>query len=173
MSIQISSNGLISLGTSYTSYTPEAFPISSKVIAPYWDDIDLRQQGQINYTLVTTQNDSVGSIALVNNFLASNISVNFSADWILVAQWVDVCPYGNSDCTNVSYVCSYLLILLINIIYNSEAPFKLYWPLKARLHILFSHMNVKNSNGQIILLQLGLVSMILSTKTIHYQDKIK
>ena len=101
MFIQISSNGLISLGTSYTSFTPETFPISSKVIAPYWDDIDLRQQGQINYTLVTTQNDSVGSIALVNNFLASNISVSFSADWILVAQWIDVCPFGNSECTNV------------------------------------------------------------------------
>ena len=101
MSIQISSNGLISLGTSYTYFIPETFPISPKVIAPYWDDIDLSQQGQINYTLVTTQNDSVGSIALVNNFLASNISVSFSADWILMAQWLDVCPYGNSNCANV------------------------------------------------------------------------
>ena len=173
MSIQISSNGLISLGTSFDSYTPEAFPISYKVIAPYWDDIDLTQQGQINYTLITTQNDSVGSIALVNNFLASNISVSFSADWILVAQWLDVCPFGNSDCTNVSYVCSYLLILLIKIIYNSETPFKLYWPLKALFPILSSYMSVTNSNGQIIMLQLGLVLMILSLIIIHYQDSLK
>ena len=101
ISIQISSNGLISLGTSFISYTPETFPISSKVIAPYWTDIYPQLPGRINYILVTTQNDSVGSIALVNNFLASNISVSFSADWILVAQWMDVCPFGNSDCTNV------------------------------------------------------------------------
>ena len=106
MSTQISSNGLISLGRSYISPKPQTFPISNKVIAPYWTDIDLRQQGQINYTLVTTQsNDTIESIALVNNFLASNISVSFSAGWILVAQWIDVCPYRNSDCSNVQ-VCS-------------------------------------------------------------------
>ena len=106
MSIQISSNGLISLGRSYVFPRPQTFPISSKVIAPYWTDIDLRKQGQINYTLVTTHsNDTIGSITLVNNFLASNISVSFSADWILVAQWINVCPYRNSDCSNVQ-VCS-------------------------------------------------------------------
>ena len=85
MSIQISSNRLISLETSYTSYTPETSPIFSKAVAPYWTNINLRQQGQINYILVTTQIDPIGSIALVNNFLASNISVGFSGDWILVA----------------------------------------------------------------------------------------
>ena len=101
MFIQISSNGLISLGQSYNSYIPKTFPISYKVIAPYWDDIYPRLPGKINYILITTQTDSVGSIPLVNNFLASNISVSFSADWILMAQWLDVCPYGNSNCANV------------------------------------------------------------------------
>ena len=106
MFIQISSNGLISLGTSFISHKPLTFPISTKVIAPYWTDIDLDERGQINYILVTTQsNDTIGSIALVNNFLASNISVSFSADWILVAQWVEVCPWEDSNCRNVQ-VCS-------------------------------------------------------------------
>ena len=106
MSIQISSNGLISFGTSFTSHRPQTFPISSKVIALYWTDIDLDEQGQINYTLVTTQsNDTIGSIALVNNFLASNMSVSFNADWILVAQWIEVCPWEDSYCRYVQ-VCS-------------------------------------------------------------------
>ena len=173
MSIQISSNGLISFGQSYTSYTPQTFPISYKVIAPYWIDIDLTQQGQINYIFVTTQNDPIGSIALVNNFLASNISVSFSADWILVAQWMNVCPYGNSICANVCYVCSHSLIFLIKVLFNSQTPFKLYWPLKALFPILSSHMNVANSNGQMLILQLGLVPMILSMKTIDYQDSLE
>ena len=108
MSIQINSNGLISLGAHFYAwwlYYYYYFPISSnyKVIATYFFDVDLRYKGQVNITLVTKQsNDPIGSIALVNTFLASNISVSFSADWILVAQWMDVCHYGNSRCTNVS-----------------------------------------------------------------------
>ena len=107
MSIQINSNGLISLGAHFYAWWLYYyyFPISSnyKVIATYFFDVDLRYKGQVNITLVTKQsNDPIGSIALVNTFLASNISVSFSADWILVAQWMDVCPYGNSRCTNVS-----------------------------------------------------------------------
>ena len=108
MSIQINSNGLISLGAHLSAwwlYHYQYFPISSnyKVIATYWIDVDLRIKGQINIILVTKQsNDPIGSIDLVNNFLASNISVSFSADWILVAQWLDVCHYGEHSCTFVS-----------------------------------------------------------------------
>ena len=108
MSIQINSNGLISLGAHFSAWSLfiyQYFPISSnyKVIATYWFDVDLRYKGQVNITLVTKQsNDPIGSIALVNNFLASNISVSFSADWILVAQWMDVCPWRDSNCRNVS-----------------------------------------------------------------------
>ena len=75
------------MGQSYVDWTPETFPISNKVIAPYWTDIDTRQRGQINYIIVTKQsNDSIGSIALVNKFLASNASVTFNADWMAPAQ---------------------------------------------------------------------------------------
>ena len=101
--IQINTHGQISLGQSYIDYTPETFPISNKVIAPYWTDINLTAKyGQINYIIVTKQsNDSVGSIALVNNFLASNASVTFNADWILMAQWIEVCPTCGGSCATV------------------------------------------------------------------------
>ena len=100
--IQINTHGQISLGHSYVDWTPETFPISIKLIAPYWTDIDTRQQGQINYIIVTKQsNDSVGSIALINNFLASNVSVTFNADWILMAQWMKVCSTCDSTCATV------------------------------------------------------------------------
>ena len=59
------------------------------------------------------------------------------------------------------------------ICHNSETLFKLYWPRKAVLHTLSSHMSVTNSNGEIIMQQLDLVSMIPFTKTIHYQDSLK
>ena len=90
------------MGQSYIEWTPETFPISNKVIAPYWTDIDTRQQGQINYIIVTKQStDSVGSISLVNNYLASNVNVTFNADWILMAQWMEVCSTCDGNCTTV------------------------------------------------------------------------
>ena len=90
------------MGQPNIDYTPETFPIFEKVIAPYWTDIDTRQKGQINYIIVTKQStDSVGSIALVNNFLASNVNVTFNADWILMVQWIEVCPFCDSTCATV------------------------------------------------------------------------
>ena len=60
------------------------------------------------------------------------------------------------------------------ILFNSQTPFKLYWLLKAILPILSSHMSVTNLDGQgQHQLQLGLVPIILSMKTIHYQDSLK
>ena len=112
MNIQINTHGQISLGESYIHWTPETFPISNNVIAPYWTDIDTRKQGQINYIIVTKQTaDFVGSIALVNNYLASNVNVTFNADWILMAQWMEVCPFCDSNCTTV---CSQSLLLEID-----------------------------------------------------------
>ncbi len=47
--IQISSNGLVSFGTSFIPYTTQVFPISTAVISPYCDDIHLTFPGNIYF----------------------------------------------------------------------------------------------------------------------------
>ena len=67
---------------------PQSFPINAKVIAPYWS---INTAGELNYTIIKTDiNKLTEAINLVNNYLAYNFSINFKADWILLAQWMDI-----------------------------------------------------------------------------------
>ena len=49
--------------------------------------------------MYTTENGS-SYIDQVNEFL-SNGTDNFIASMLLVAQWIDVCPYGDAQCSEV------------------------------------------------------------------------
>ena len=101
MIIQISSNGLLSFGTSFSSHEATSFPLSSAVvIAPFWDDIHLSYTGIAKYGIVTPAN-SPNIIDLVETFLELNQNVELELDWVLVAKWMNVCPYGNINCVQV------------------------------------------------------------------------
>ena len=66
----------------------QSFPIPAKVIAPYWS---INTAGELNYTIIKTDiSELTEPINIVNNYLAYNFSINFKADWILVAQWMDI-----------------------------------------------------------------------------------
>ena len=87
------------MGTSFAGYLPVLFPLSSaEVIAPFWDDIVLTNTGIVEYGIVTTSN----VINKVETFLKLNQNVNLDLDWVMVAKWVNVCPYGNINCVQVN-----------------------------------------------------------------------
>ena len=98
--IQVNSNGFLSLGTSFAEYLPVLFPLSSAiVIAPFWDDIVLTDMGIVKYGIITTSN----VINEVETFLKLNQNVTLELDWVMVAKWENVCPYGNINCVQVNY----------------------------------------------------------------------
>ena len=88
---QIRSNGLVSFGVPYTSFSPQLFPIDRPVVAPFWDDIHLYGLGNMSYKIFNSTFSS-NVIQQVNNFISSEVNLRFSADWILVVQWLNVCP---------------------------------------------------------------------------------
>ena len=92
----------MSFGSRFSEYIPQRFPYGSyPLIAPYWTDIDLTDGvGRVMYTVYTSERGS-DYIELVNEFLANTETDYFTATSILVAQWMDVCPYGNSQCNEV------------------------------------------------------------------------
>ena len=53
---------------------------------------------------VITENITALSCLLeyTSNYIANSQGVDFEASWVLVARWVDVCPYTNNTCTEVS-----------------------------------------------------------------------
>ena len=102
MIIQISSNGLLSFGSSYPDYNPTSFPLSSEVVvvAPFWDDIGLTSTGIVEYGVITSRNNP-NIINIVETFLELNQSVKLELDWVLVVKWMNVCPYQNGRCVEV------------------------------------------------------------------------
>ena len=92
---------MISFGQSFTQYNPSIFPYSYyNLLTPFWDDIDLSSNGTVYYEVITPDN-GLSIINQVDTYLSNNQSISFSADWILVAKWLNVCPYGNRLCSNI------------------------------------------------------------------------
>ena len=95
----------MSFGNAFSSFVPRRFPhtfFPFPLIAPYWTDIDLSGGvGNVRYTVYTSTTENGESyIDQVNEFLA-NETDDFIATTLLVAQWIDVCPYDNSRCSEV------------------------------------------------------------------------
>ena len=65
------------------------------MVAPFWSDIDTRKAGSVFYE-VHQRGVNEGSNAVLerlSGFISSQMSVNFTASWMLVAQWDRVHPH--------------------------------------------------------------------------------
>ena len=92
---------MISFGQSFTEFRPSAFPYSTfNLVAPFWDDIDLRSTGALYYEVITPDN-GLSIINQVDTYLSNNQNISFSADWILVAKWLNVCSISDNSCSNI------------------------------------------------------------------------
>ena len=99
---QVSSNGLVSFGNPFNSSSPQTFPISMQVVAPYWDDIDLRTKGSVRFGIITDTHATLSCLpGLTSEFISSREGIPFQSSWVLVARWIDTCPFSDNDCTEV------------------------------------------------------------------------
>ena len=99
----MSSNGLISFGSSFTAFNPQPFPISANVVAPYWDDTDTTRKGVVRFDVVNGSHPTLSCVLdLTNDVIRREEDADFEASWLLVARWIDVCPIANNNCDEVS-----------------------------------------------------------------------
>ena len=126
LSLQISSNGLVSFGWPYLSWWPIPFPFGYStipVIAPYWTDFDYRVRGspssRIFYQVYTTATNSTSSSSRLKDAIFESLrnrisssdtmavgrSLNFEAEWVAVITWNDAVPYyWRYNTLQVSYI---------------------------------------------------------------------
>ena len=112
--MQISTHGVISFGTLFTEHVPTQFPNGRKVVASYWDDIDLTEKGFFLYAALTQGQNSrlSNSLAIfdtVNGYITDTVLKGasvFQAKWILAVRWIDTCPFNNPSCNSV---CIYVM----------------------------------------------------------------
>ena len=91
----MTTNGLISFGTGYTTWSNQLFPGNGFInfrylVAPFWDDVDTRfGSGEISYEV----HGSGYYLDRVNEFLRINRPSDFEGTWMLVAYWNAVHEY--------------------------------------------------------------------------------
>ena len=113
--MQISSNGLISFGSIFDGFIfPRSFPIPYNVIAPYWAPIDLNNKGVVRYATITHSHPTLSCLLDLTNDLIEDLeNVEFNATWVLVARWIDVCPFDDGSCFEVNIPITYKHLYIV------------------------------------------------------------
>ena len=101
---QVNTNGHLSFRSGFFSFTPQRFPtsFSPPLIAPFWDDVDIQQFGNISYrqtfnaTLLQRAHNEVQEL-----FPSSG---NFTPTVLVIATWYRVAGFlqGLQVCTGIS-----------------------------------------------------------------------
>ena len=100
--VYINTNGIISLGSGYTVFTPTDFPFSSQpLIAPFWIDLIIRNSGgTISYRFLNDTTAVDSAVNLYNNFS----SPTYVSSGVLLVTWDQVELYDQSDTTGTFQV---------------------------------------------------------------------
>uniref|UniRef100_A0A3P8T4I3 Si:ch211-182p11.1 n=1 Tax=Amphiprion percula TaxID=161767 RepID=A0A3P8T4I3_AMPPE len=98
--IYVNHNGHLTFNAPWYSYIPQRFPMygSRDIIAPFWTDIDIRRNGQINYTQYTNGTVLQQATRDINTYFPE---LNFTATLVFVATWYQVpyFPYSGTQTT--------------------------------------------------------------------------
>ncbi|XP_046863081.1 protein mesh-like isoform X2 [Xenia sp. Carnegie-2017] len=102
-SLFININGVISFLQEFILYKPDPFPLgnNSRLIAPFWADVDTRRGGNIYYRESQDLAILKRASAEVRKYEVSQR--RFFAKWVLIATWLKVAPYGGSSDRNNSF----------------------------------------------------------------------
>lgn len=85
-SLWVNNNGNITFDAGLSSYTPEAFPGSHQIVAPYWADVDTRGTGSgLAYYGERTDSGTLSTISSQVN--AAFSGAGFTATYGFVATW--------------------------------------------------------------------------------------
>lgn len=94
--MQVGTNGIISFGSEFETYTAQLFPYGQHIIAPYWTDNDATLYGRVSWEAYSSTDSQISSeiIAKVTNFIRIDTSSKtFNGNFVLVANWSEMHPY--------------------------------------------------------------------------------
>jgi len=80
---------------------------SFHVVAPYWSDNDIRQEGSVSYEVFQLRTTGAyGDEVLddVSSYIRErNMSSNFQGSFMILAEWTDVHPYPHGASSSFDY----------------------------------------------------------------------
>uniref|UniRef100_A0A668AZ10 Si:ch73-329n5.2 n=1 Tax=Myripristis murdjan TaxID=586833 RepID=A0A668AZ10_9TELE len=107
--IYVNNNGHLTFDAAWHRYVPYRFPgnASRDLIAPFWTDLDNRQNGQVLYNQYTSGSVLQRATQDINTYFPN---LNFVANWIFVATWYEVAYFPTSG--TVSQLNPYSFVLM-------------------------------------------------------------
>ena len=106
---QIVTNGIISFDQPVYSTSTSRFPSNRNdihnlfIVAPFWDDVDIRRSGNIFYKVFTTLSDDAGVMVMVNDYIFRETGKAFYGEWMLVVTWDHVHPWHHRNSSSDFY----------------------------------------------------------------------
>lgn len=106
---QVGTNGIFAFSEPFYSPSARPFPGGAPgayVVAPYWNDIDIRRAGNISYEVHSRSVNNPGSNRLldeVSGFVEDSTDQSFEGSWMLVAEWREVHQYPHGDPTRSQF----------------------------------------------------------------------
>ena len=108
--MQVSTNGVVSFGYDFTDSISRPFPLSTSdiLIAPFWDDSNVENGGQILFRLSDNQTllNQVGSI------INDRLEYDFTPTILFIVTWNSIPAFGGSPNT-VSVILATLAVTKI------------------------------------------------------------
>ena len=104
----MNSNGILSFRSPFTDFSPDPFPLifqNNILIAPFWDDFNVNNGGQISFRL----SDDQTLLNRVSSRVNAAFNTGFSAEFLLIATWNGVPEFGSSNAVMVN-LCVPLLL---------------------------------------------------------------
>lgn len=102
MFFKIGTNGIITFDEPLYSPLPVLFPSSRLdvadkfVIAPFWDDVDIRLTGDVYYKVFSTSSgvlEALTTLDRIDSFIQARTGQVFDAQWMIVITWNQVHPW--------------------------------------------------------------------------------
>uniref|UniRef100_A0A3B3XC40 NIDO domain-containing protein n=1 Tax=Poecilia mexicana TaxID=48701 RepID=A0A3B3XC40_9TELE len=91
--IYVNQNGHLTFNVPWSSYFPQRFPMygTRDIIAPFWTDLDNRENGEIYYVQYTNGSLLQQVTQDINTYFPD---LNFQANWIFIATWHEVAYFS-------------------------------------------------------------------------------
>ena len=97
LSSQVNTNGIISFRLRFTEFRPQRFPLNDSIplIAPFWDDVDIRRFGNIFYRETSNTTLLQRAHDLLQELFPS--SGNFTPTTLFIATWDRLGHWGGGS----------------------------------------------------------------------------
>ena len=93
--MQVSTNGVVSFGSHFSNYNSRHFPLSTgdKLIAPFWDNSNVRNGGQVLFRL----SDNQTLLNQVGSTINDALEFDFTPTMLFIVTWSGLPEYGGSQ----------------------------------------------------------------------------